>query len=312
MSNEVGAILFLLIILGLVIFLLWFFIFKVKHLKTPDVFMVDGGVKTGKSLVTVMLAVKQYRRNVIKMHIRNFFKRIINAFRKLRNIGKLKKGKKNKPYLKYDERPMLYSNMPLYNVKYNALTMDILLWNVRIPHKSVVIIDEATLLADSMTGMMKSKEMKEKFDEINEVLTLFLKTFGHQTHGGACFYNSQQVIDLHFAFKRCTSTYLFVAKNRKFPFFCLLDVRELVHDESGDVTNTITSDVDVDNRPLFVSKRWYKYYDRYYLDILTKRLPLQVDYNVIKMSQKEKTDLDKILTLGTYKKIKEYNERKRV
>lgn len=311
MSNEVGAILFLLIILGLVIFLLWFFIFKVKHLKTPDVFMVDGGVKTGKSLVTVMLAVKQYRRNVIKMHIRNFFKRIINAFRKLRNIGKLKKGKKTKPYLKYDERPMLYSNMPLYNVKYNALTMDILLWNVRIPHKSVVIIDEATLLADSMTGMMKSKEMKEKFDEINEVLTLFLKTFGHQTHGGACFYNSQQVIDLHFAFKRCTSTYLFVAKNRKFPFFCLLDVRELVHDESGDVTNTITSDVDVDNRPLFVSKRWYKYYNRYYLDVLTKNLPLYVDYNVSKLDRKDKIEIDEILTLGGYKKIKEYNERKR-
>ena len=274
--------------------------------------MVDGGVKTGKSLVTVMLAVKQYRRNVIKAHIRNFFKRIINAFRKLRNFGKLKRGKKCKPYLKYDEMPMLYSNMPLYNVKYNALNMDVLLWNVRIPHKSVVIIDEATLLADSMTGMMKSKEMKERFDEINEVLTLFLKTYGHQTHGGACFYNSQQVIDLHFAFKRCTSTYLFVAKNRKFPFFCLLDVRELVHDETGDVMNTIEKDVDVDNKPLFVSKRWYKYYDRYYLDVLTKRLPLYVDYEVIKMSQKDKVDIDNILTLGTYRKIKEYNERKRV
>lgn len=204
---------------------------------------------------------------------------------------------------------MLYSNMPLYNVKYNPLTMDILLWNVRIPHKSVVLIDEATLLADSMTGMVKSKEMKERFDEINEILTLFLKTFGHQTHGGACFYNSQQVIDLHFAFKRCTSTYLFVAKNRKFPFFCLLDVRELVHDESGDVMNTIQNDVDVDDKPLFVSKRWYKYYDRFYLDVLTKNLPLYVDYNVIKLDRKDKIDIDKILTLGGYKKIKDYNER---
>lgn len=309
MSNDVGAFIFLLLIIALVIFLLWFFIFKVKHLKTPDVFMVDGGVKTGKSLVTVMLAVKQYRRNIIKAHIRNFFKRIINAFRRLGNFRKLKKGKKCKRYLKYDEMPMLYSNMPLYNVKYNALTLDVLLWNVRIPHKSVVIIDEATLLADSMSGMVTTKEKKEKLDEINEVLTLFLKTFGHQTHGGACFYNSQQVVDLHFAFKRCTSTYLFVAKNRKYPFFCLLDVRELVHDESGDVMNTIDKDVDVDNKPLFVSKRWYKYYDRFYLDVLTKNLPLYVDYDVIKLSQKEKIDIDKIVTLGNYKKISEYNER---
>lgn len=299
MSNEIQALIFLLILVALGVFLLWFFIFKVKHLKTPDVYMVDGGVKTGKSLVTVMLAVKQYRRNCIKVAIFNFFRRIVNFFKKLFK-------KEQKAPL---EKPMLYSNMPLYRVKYNALSMDVLLWNVRIPHKSVVLIDEATLLADSMTGMVGNKDNKKRFDEINETLTLFLKTFGHQTHGGACFYNSQQVVDLHFAFKRCTSTYLFVAKNRKFPFFCLLDVRELVHDESGDVVNTVEKDVDVDNRPLFVSKRWYKYYDRFYLDVLTKHLPVYVNYDVNKLDNKDKIELHEILTFGTYQKIKEFNER---
>lgn len=298
---NLGAIFLFILILVTCIFLLYFFIFKVKHLKTPEVYMVDGGVKTGKSLVTVMLAVKQYRKNVRKYYIANFFIKIFNKLFWKNNPRKLQ------------ERPMLYSNMPLYKVKYNQLTLDIMLWKVRIPHKSVVIIDEATLLADSMSGMViKGKKLNEeqqrKFDDINETLTLFLKTYGHQTHGGSCFYNSQQVIDLHFAFKRCTSTYLFLSKNRKYPFFCLLDVRELIHDESGDVTNVNRSDIDDDNKPLFVSKRWYKYYDRFYLDVLTKHLKLMVDYDVKIVQPRDKKELKEIITLGTYKRIKEYNE----
>lgn len=301
LANSFGGILLVLIAIALIIFLCWFFIFKVKHLKTPEVYMVDGGVKTGKSLVTVMLAVKQYRKNVIKFHIANWFIKLFNKTF----------WRKNKRNLK--ERPMLYSNMPLYKVKYNKLTLDIMLWKVRIPHKSVVIIDEATLLADSMSGMVirgkkLSEEQQRKFDDINETLTLFLKTFGHQTHGGSCFYNSQQVIDLHFAFKRCTSTYLFIAKNRKYPFFCLVECRELIHDESGDITNVNRSDVDDDNRPLFVSKRWYKYYDRFYLDVLTKHLNLMVDYEVKPVQWRDKKELKEIITLGTYKRIQEYNE----
>lgn len=296
-NNQIGGIIFLILIIIAVLFVLWFFIFKVKHLKTPDVYMIDGGVKTGKSLVTVMLAVKQYKRNVRKAKIQNFFIRIFN-----KTIWV-------KAPKCYKEIPMLYSNMPLFKVKYNKLTLDILLWKVRIPHKSVCIIDEATLLADSMTSITYDKNKREMVDETNEIITLFLKTYGHQTHGGSCFYNSQNVIDLHFGFKRNTSIYLMVMKNRKYPFFSLLDVRELVHDESGDVKNTITHDVDDDNKPLFVSHKWYKYYNRYYLDVLTKHLKTMVDYNVQILSYKERKELDHILTLGNYKRIKEFNER---
>lgn len=295
LGNSFGGILLLLAIIGVSILLLWFFIFKVKHLKTPDVYMVDGGVKTGKSLVTVKLAVRQYRINCFKVGFFNFFRKLRNKFRKI----------KKAPL----EKPMLYANMPLYKVKYNKLTLSILKWEVRIPHKSVCLIDEATLLADSLLGMSRSKEKMKEFDETNEILTLFLKTYGHQTHGGSCFYNSQNVVDLHFSFRRCTSTYLMITKNRKFPFFCLLDVREIVHDESGDTKNVNTRDVDDDNKPLFVSKRWYKYYDRYYLDILTKHLPLLVNYEVEKIDPKNRQELKQIVTLGNYKKIKEYNDK---
>ena len=166
---NVSAIVFFGLIGLATLLLLYFFIFKVKHLKTPDVFCVDGGVKTGKSLVTVMLAIKQYRKNVLKYYIRNFFRKKGNEIRKVLR-------KKQRPLI---ERPMLYSNMPLNRVKYNDFTLDILLRKVRIPYKSVVLIDEASLLADSMTGALTTKEKKERFDFVNEQLTLFLKLYGH-------------------------------------------------------------------------------------------------------------------------------------
>lgn len=297
--NNIGGIIFVLILIALGIFLLWFFIFKVKHLKTPDVYMVDGGVKVGKTLVTVKLAVSQYRKNYIKVWIFNRFRALANLFRKLRH-------KCIKMPLEY---PMIYSNMPLFKVKYNWLTLDVILMKVRIPHKSVCIIDEASLLADSMLGMVTDKSKRERFDEVNEALTLFLKLYGHSTHGGSCFFNSQNVVDLHFSFKRNTACYLYVAHNRKYPFFCLLDVRELIHDESNDVVNTNDGDIDKDNKPLFISKRWYKYYDRYYLDVLTKHLPLFVNYAVKKLDRKDKEDIRHILTLGNFKMIKDYNEK---
>lgn len=290
----------LLVICGLVgILLLWFFIFKVKHLKTPDVFCVDGGVKTGKSLVTVMLAVKQSKRNLLKIRICNWFTKVFNKVRKFRG----------KPIKQYRDLPMLYSNMPLNHIKYNDLTLDIILRKVRIPYKSVVLIDEASLLADCMSGAITTKDKREQFDYINEQLTLFIKLFGHYTHGGSLFYNSQQIVDLHFSFKRCTSTYLFISKNRKYPFFCLLDTREVVHTEDNDMINNYNGDIDKDARPLFVRKSYYKYYDRFYLSALTDSLPMQVNYDVVKYIKNKDMKAKHVVTLGNYKSIKEFNER---
>ena len=298
--DNLGGFLFFIILIGLGILLAWFFIFKVKHLKTPDVFMVDGGVKVGKSLVCVMLAVKQYRKNLIRYYIGTFFINFINLFRKL-----FKKELK-KPL----EKPMLYSNMPLYRVKYNPLSLDILTLKGRLPHKSVVLLDEASLIADSMTAFGNTKAKQEIVEYVNEKLTIFLKVaISHGGHGSSCFYNSQNVVDLHFGFRRNTTTYLYCFKNRKFPFFCLISVKELLHDESGDVVNTMTKDVDDEEKPLFVSKRWYKYYDRYYLDVLFKDLPVIVNYDVKPIPRYRRTELKEVLSFQNYKFIRDYNEK---
>ena len=157
--------------------------------------------------------------------------------------------------------------------------------------------------------MITSKEKKEQFDKVNEALTLFIKLFGHYSRGGSLFYNSQQIIDLHFAFKRCTSQYLFISKNRKFPFFCLLDVRECVHTEDNDSMNVYNEDLDVNAKPLFIWKRYYKYYDRYYLSSITDNLPVLVDYDVVKFIKNKDLKAKHVLTLGDYKTIKEFNAR---
>ena len=130
--NQFGTLIFVLVVLAIVIFLLWFFIFKVKHLKIPNVYLVTGGVKCGKSYVSVWIAVRQYKRAKRKAHVQNFFIRfLINPVRKLF---------KKEPF-KLKEIPMLYSNMRLRNIKYNLLTLDIIYRKVRIPVGSVVLVD---------------------------------------------------------------------------------------------------------------------------------------------------------------------------
>lgn len=308
--SEFGSFILFALFVVLLIFLLWFFIFKVKHLKTPDVYMVDGGVKTGKSLVSVKLAITQYWKNLIRYYLRLPFIKLINHFRKKHNS---KKNCTNIKSLIVPEKPMLYSNMPLFRVKFNYLSLDILEMKVRCPNKSVFLLDEASLIADSMTAFGVTKLEKEHVDYVNEKLTLWLKIgVSHGGKGSTCIYNSQNVSDLHFSFRRCTSTYLMIYKNRKFPFFCLLQCRELIHDESNDVVNTQTQDIDDDSKPLFVSKRWYKYYDRYYLYCLFKNLPILVNYDVKKLNRSELHDLENVLTFSKYKMIADFNNRKDV
>ena len=307
MGESFSNLIVFLLIVGLIVLLLWFFIFKVKHLVTSDVYFVDGGVKVGKSKVSVMLVVKKIFFNRLRAHVRNGLIWLLNVRKRRYNK---KHPNSPKTLRKYEEIPMLYSNMPLYRVKYNHFALEILECDCRMPHGSVVLLDEASLIADSMTAYGKTKTQQEIVDYVNEKLTIFLKLFGHATHGGFCVYNSQNVVDLHFAFRRCTSTYLMLSKKRRFPFFTLVECREMVHDESGDVVNTIQKDVDEDNKPLFVSNRWHKYYDRFYLDILFKDLPLMVNYDVpIENKRKHRVELQEITTLGNFKMIKAYNDK---
>lgn len=292
LSSDIQALIFFLILGALGIFLLWFFIFKVKHLKIPDVFLVTGGVKTGKSFVSVYLAVRTYKRNVRKYYIANFFiKYLVNPIRKVFKKTPIKKR----------EKPMLYSNMHLRNIKYNLLTMDIIMRKVRIPTKSVVLIDEVSLFADSTLCLTK----KYKEENIHEHLMLFVKLFGHYC-GGTCIINTQSLCDCAHEFKRCISNYLWINNKRKFPFFSLLQVRELAHSEDNDIVNTYDKDSEVDNRPLFIWNKYMKYYDYRCYSIFTDNLELQVDYDNPVKRKGDSLKTHVLLTLQDFKTLKEF------
>lgn len=249
--------LFLLILCVVGVILLIFLRRKFKPLNLPNVFLVTGGVKTGKTFFSVYLAVRQYKKNLFQFRIKKFFATLIG-------LG-----------FKYDNPPMLYSNIHLAKVVYNPLTLDILRRKVRIPDKSVVLLDEFSLIADSMLF---------KDSTINNDLMAFFKLFGHYSHGGTCVVDTQSPSDLHYSAKRTISSNIFIARRVKFPFVSLLEVREMLFTDDKNVVNAFNEDTGLSARKVLVPNYYYKRYDQYCYSSFTDFKPLQVVYDVEKKS----------------------------
>ena len=205
--NEV----FVFILVGLILFIVLYVIYRknFKILKVPSVCLITGGVKTGKSLLSCYLSIKDYRRRHRKWWIlHHIFKKGIEeplyytnvqiSFRDIRN-----KNYKRKPH-------------PLDK---NIVTMDLdfLARLVRFNYKSVIYIQESSLMADNMDFNNQER---------NVDLSLFNKLIAHETQGGALYYDTQSVLDNHYSLKRVCSTYFFIQKNLNLLLFHVLWVRE--------------------------------------------------------------------------------------
>ena len=92
-SNQSNSGIFILLLIVVAIIVFIFVRRKIKVLRIPSVYLVTGAVKTGKSLLSVHLAIKQYKKNKRKW----FFKKVLCTI--LHRDAPLK--------------PMLYSNIPL-------------------------------------------------------------------------------------------------------------------------------------------------------------------------------------------------------
>lgn len=236
-----------------IIILLLVLFFLLKHLKIlnlPNITLITGGVKTGKSSLAVYLAIKKYKSVLFSYYIKKylFFKKI--------------------------EKPLLYSNIPLRKIKFVPLSKDLLFRNMRFAYGSVLLVDEASLVADSQSY---------KDDFTSEVLTIFNKLYGHSTKGGYLFYDTQNVSDVHYAIKRVCSTYLWIQKCVKLPFFLKLYVREVVNSESQDNVNTFQKDVDDEvDKFLLIPKKIWKRFDCYCYSIFTDDLPVANNVRFIK------------------------------
>lgn len=263
-----------LLIAGIIIFVLVWFKRRFKTLTLPCVYFVSGAVKTGKTAISVGLAKREYRKAVRSWYIKRF---IAKLFR--RNDNDL------------DYKPMLYSNIPLRYIKFNRLTIDVVMQKVRIPNNSIVLIDEISLFADSQLFQDKIT---------NGQLMRFYKLFGHYSHGGKLIINSQSVADNHYTLKRCLSHYLYIYSNTRLPFVSIFNVRECIYSDDGSMTNNFNEDIELSMRQLIFFNSLFKSYDKFCYSIFTDDLPYQVNYTSEKLTAKDSLKCDYIVSLNDF------------
>lgn len=240
------------LIIALIIFFIYKFLSKFKFPKIGALAVFVGGVKSGKSAISVGCAISNYKSARLRWKFKCFFVKFFNMFRK------------NK--LSLPEEPLLYSSIPLRKIPYVPLTREHLLRKVRFNYCSIVLIDEASLVADSQ--LIKDKE-------INTQLLLFFKLFGHETHGGKCIVNTHCLSDLHYALKRTTSQYFYLHHLSNYiPFYCLAFMREERYSEDGTSTNIYNEDLEDSLKRVLFKKSTFKRYDSFCFSSLTDNLPL--------------------------------------
>lgn len=263
------------VVILLAVLTMWLYFKFFKLYKVKNVIFVDGSLGTGKTYFSVSMAVRLYKKQLRR------YKALKWLFGSLSFIPWFK-GKADKV-----EMPYLYSNIRLRNIDYVKVTADLLCRkNFRFGYRSVLLIDEFSLMADQYTY---------KDREVSERLSIFFKLWRHETKGGYIVINSQSTSDLHYSIKYVLSDYLYIHHKSKVPFFTMLKVQEMAYcgDKDGSqVTNVMVDDVESNLRTMLVLNRYYKYYDTYCYSIFTDGLPVyrKIEHNYKGDSLKD-TDL---------------------
>lgn len=249
------------ILICIIIFFVNKFLSKFKFPKCGAVAVFTGGVKAGKSAVSLAYAYNNYKRIHRSWKFKCFFIRLFNLFRK----------KDNK--LVYPEEPYFYSSIKLRYIPYVPLTREHLLRKKRFHYGSVCFIDEASLVADSQLFQDK---------EINTQLLLFFKLYGHMTQGGKCVFNSHCITDLHHALKRTTSEYFYIHHlTRWIPFFCLALMREERYSDDTTTLNTYNEDVEDSLKRVIFRKSIFKKYDCFCFSSFTDGLTTENSNDIL-------------------------------
>ena len=237
---------FIIIVLVILCLIAFFFVRKLKTPTFGSLCVTTGGLKTGKSTFSLYLAYKTYRKNLFIVRFRNLFHKIFKQ--------------------PLEELPLFYSAIPV-SFPHVRLTLDLIEREKRFAYKSVVWIDEATLLADSQLY---------RDVELNAKLLEFCKLFGHETKGGCLFFTSHCLSELHMSMRRASSEYFYVHNTFKWlPFFLLCTVREERYSEDGSTVNVYNDDVEESLHYVLVPKSIWKKFDCYCYSIMTDDLPVE-------------------------------------
>lgn len=270
------SVLIYIILVAIILFFVHKFLSQFKFPKVGAVACFTGGVKAGKSAVSLAFALSNFRRIHRNWKIRCFFIKFFNFFRK--------KDKK----LSFPEEPFFYSSIKLRNVKFVPLTREHLLRQRRFHYGSVCFIDEASLVADSQLF---------RDVNINTQLLLFFKLFGHETRGGKCVFNSHCITDLHHALKRTTSEYFYVHHiSRYIPFFTVCNLREERYSEDGSTVNNYGEDVETSLKKVLMLKGVFKKYDSFCFSSFTDNLPTETENDICVLGKADSLKMNNIVS----------------
>ena len=224
-----------------------------KFFKTPkmnNMVLITGGVKSGKSTFSFHVAWSKFKQNRRAVRFRNFLSKMFG-----------------KPLM---EEPLFYTTIPVA-VPHVLLTRELLMREHRFAYKSVIWVDEASILCDSMSY----KDL-----DVNDRLLLFNKLIAHETKGGTIVYNTQSIADLHYAVKRCVNEVFYVHDTFKWlPFLLVCTVREERYSEDGTAVSTYDDDIEKTVRRVIIPKSVWKKFDCYAYSSMTDGL--HVEDNVV-------------------------------
>ena len=258
----------------IVILIILFFIFKrSKKLSMDSVVMINGCIGSGKSLLSVKIACS----SINKAHGIWWRRKFIYS--------------KVFKYMKDEEEPLLYSNIPIKNKFYVPLDNNILLRRKRMNYHSVLLIDESSLVATSL-------DYKNK--DLSEDLSLFLKLVRHSLRGSYrniwgtypnVIVNTQSKNDNHYAFDRTINQVLFLTKSINIPFFKVVWCRDLLLIDS--VVNDFEDDIkeSLATRWYLIPKKYFKKYDSFAYEFLTRdreRVEQKEEYINVNVREVEK------------------------
>lgn len=270
-----------------------------KCIKAGNLTMICGGVKTGKSQLSVREVFRRY--NCARAGWK--FKML-----KYKLTSKKKKEKYN---LIPPEEPLLYSNVPIGKKGFShlvPLSYELLTCQQRFAYKSVIYICEASLVNNCM-------DIKD--EDVNDVLQKLYKLIAHETQGGYMYIDTQNPLDVHFGPKRSLSTYYHIYKRTPiklfgYEFFSIIHLREMMlnaGDKSEEVKNEDPQDAQHEGTKgtywHIIGRKWFKYYDRYCYSALTDHLPVANNTVTVGNCKKAKN----VLQIKNYIRLKKQLEK---
>ena len=277
---------FLLVFLILSITILIFYFKFNSFRRFPNVLLISGGVKSGKSFVSITIV----KRLLFKQRFKVFL------FNTLFYLPKFFLNKCFKThYILWHRLPVLYSNIPLYKIKYYPLTTSVLRRDVTIIPKSIILIDECFFTADSMSF---------KDPKLNDDLSEFVKLFGHMSHGGYLIMNTQSLSDLHYAFKRSIGDFYYIYRRIKFPFFSFVKIKQIYCLDGSTVNDSTFS---FNDYSMLIFNRNYKLYDCYCYSCLTDSKPLTAATSSY-IRKRKNLKIDRFVSFKKWKGVEQFDE----